>query len=105
MILHNCDYFIIIACRPIGMALVLKWSHNGLRQSAEGHYACPNAAPRLALTPGFNKVRMRLTRPLWILLGHYGLAIIGCAYACMAINGNNMHSQIRKDDRDEKEHI
>ena len=33
----------------------------------------------LILTPGFNQAVVGFTKPLWILLGHYGSAIMGCA--------------------------
>ena len=63
---------------------------------AEGHYECPKvntwAIPlqatinlfinwllELTLIPRFNQAIMAFTRPLWILLGHYGSAIMGSA--------------------------
>ena len=36
-------------------------------------------ASRLKLDSLVNQAIMGFTRPLWILLGHYGSAIIGCA--------------------------
>ena len=34
---------------------------------------------RLSLDSWVNQAIMGFTRPLWILLGHYGSAIMGCA--------------------------
>ena len=33
----------------------------------------------LIMTPGFNRVILGFTRPVWILLGLYGSVIMGCA--------------------------
>ena len=71
-------------------------SHNGLRLKAAGHYGCPKVNTMtmplqstinlfiiwvigLTLNPGFNQANMGFTTPLWILLCHYGSAIMGCA--------------------------
>ena len=32
----------------------------------------------LTLNPGFNQANVGYARPLWILLGHYGSAVLGC---------------------------
>ena len=61
-------------------------SHNGHRPKDEGHYGCLKqpftysfiGSCSLVLTLGFNQAIMGFTRPLWILLGHYGSAIMGC---------------------------
>ena len=54
-----------------GMALVL----------AQGQPLWPiiNLLLDLTLLPRFNQAIMGFTRPLWILLGHYGSAIMGSA--------------------------
>ena len=45
----------------------------------------------LSLTSGCKKAIIRLTRSLWILLGHYGSAIMGCASPAMYSIG--LHGQ------------
>ena len=54
----------------------------------------------LTLIPGFNQAIMGFTRPLWILLGHNGSAIMGSPshvikhrHEC-SLKGNNKHSQL-----------
>ena len=67
------------------------------------HYKQPlfiNWLLGLTLTPGTTQPIMGFTRPLCILLGHYGSAIMGCTLHLsynkhlMAIKGNNKHSQL-----------
>ena len=55
------------------------------------------------LTSGFNQAIMGFTRPLWILLGHYGSGIMGCTVLYLSLSigvhkhkgyGNNKLSQL-----------
>ena len=45
-------------------------------------------ASRLNLNSWVNQAIMGFTRPLWILLDHYGSAIMGCASQVIGLHGD-----------------